>query len=961
MAVYLSPGVFTKEIDLSVLPAAVGPLRPAFVGTAKRGPLNTPTFITNAQQAIDTYGEPFPESYLMYAVLAYLEEGNQCYIVRVGVEYEEGQDTALSSVAISTDGSKKHGWGRIPLFTGIDYGKIYLRAIGDGIGTNPEPLVIQEFNLTTANASVAYNNVTYSTTDGPPTADLTLSGEYGGAEDDNYLIVITGNPLLSDMAKVAGATYEIYNNNGYVSRGTLTEPAHNGVSAPFTIWTDNDTQTLLGVIAVTDGSLNINDTFTFQVNADNTTFAFNVENNGSVSHQFTSTAIFTSAANFVAAINLIASAGDYTAIVESVIIDGVATDVPVIKTNTAGEWIQLTGTPAFALACGVQQYTWDSPRSYLLGTEPGPYSINSTNNRAKLDVITNINTTTIELNIPSGTAQSATNIASVINAAGAVVGTRIFESYPITVPGGNTLVLTQTTVDNPQDTLVLRANYSNIKTLKFAQTLVIPYPYSRNYRGFSDSRNILPAGSLSNAAIPASCSPSTAQCLQDSAYYQNIVGFFVATSAGTWVDNCRLSISLFTDGLGNVSNRYVVQATDLNGSIIEKWTDVVFDKTADRYIGNFVNPGTKYGGTAGSKTITWEERPAYLNNDPTLSSYAVRNPSALNMVEFTGQQNGIPTDPVYSSAVDAAIIGNAASNTGIYAFSNKDSYDINLLVTPGFSTGAVIATAISVCEARGDVLYIVDPPFGLRPQQVVDWHNGMYYSDLNNAIDSSYACLYWGWIKYFDQFNTNEVWVPPSGHITAIFSRTSRVAEQWSAAAGISRGRVLTALELEYTPTQGENDLLYGSGNAINPIVKFPQDGIVVWGNRTLQRTESALSRVSVRMLLIYLKKVLGLTLRSFIFEPNDSALWSQVVATINPILGDVLSRRGVTAYKVVCDASNNTPERIDRGELWVSVFIKPTRSVEFIALNMAVINTGASFSSEQVLAAGGIVTAAAV
>jgi phage tail sheath protein FI len=305
--------------------------------------------------------------------------------------------------------------------------------------------------------------------------------------------------------------------------------------------------------------------------------------------------------------------------------------------------------------------------------------------------------------------------------------------------------------------------------------------------------------------------------------------------------------------------------------------------------------------------------------------------------------------------LDAAVIGNPAISTGLYAFQNPETYDINLLATPGFSTGAVIGTALQMCESRGDVLYLVDPPFGLRPQQVVDWHNGMLTDSLKTAINSSYGALYWGWIRVYDQFSTDEIWIPPSGHISAVFSRTSRETEQWFAPAGLRRGRLLTALDVEYSPAQGERDLLYGSGNAVNPIVKFPQDGITVWGQRTLQRSQTALDRVNVRMLLIYIKKNLTRLLRNFIFEPNDRVLWRQVSATIDPFLGDIQNRRGLQGYKVVVDGSNNTPERIDRNELWVSVFLKPTRTVEFIVLNLVVMRTGASFSAEEVLAAGGI------
>jgi phage tail sheath protein FI len=168
---------------------------------------------------------------------------------------------------------------------------------------------------------------------------------------------------------------------------------------------------------------------------------------------------------------------------------------------------------------------------------------------------------------------------------------------------------------------------------------------------------------------------------------------------------------------------------------------------------------------------------------------------------------------------------------------------------------------------------------------------------------------------------------------------------------------LFTALDVEYSPSQGERDLLYGSGNAVNPIVRFPQDGITVWGQRTLQRFPSALDRVNVRMLLIYIKKNLTRLLRNFIFEPNDRILWRQVAATVEPFLGDIQTRRGLRGFRVIVDETNNTPERIDRNELWVSVFLQPTRTVEFVVLNLVVMRTGASFAAEEILAAAGIST----
>ena len=210
-------------------------------------------------------------------------------------------------------------------------------------------------------------------------------------------------------------------------------------------------------------------------------------------------------------------------------------------------------------------------------------------------------------------------------------------------------------------------------------------------------------------------------------------------------------------------------------------------------------------------------------------------------------------------------------------------------------------------------------------------------------------------MKIFDQYSTQELFVPPSGHISAVFARTERERESWYAPAGLSRGRLLTALDVEESPSRGDRDALYGLNNAVNPIVKFPQDGIVVWGQRTLQRADTALDRINVRMLLIHIRKVLVPLLRQFLFEQNDRYLWEQVKGTVSPVLSDIAGRRGLTGFSVICDETNNTPETIDRNELHVTVLLKPTRVVEFIQLDLAILRTDAIFSSEAVLRAAGV------
>lgn len=941
MAVYLSPAVFPREIDLSVLPTGVGPLRPVFIGTAKKGPVNTPMFVSNSTQALNTFGEPFPESFLMYAVLHYMEEGNQCYIMRVAVEYDSGQAQELQDIAIDTSGSRIQGWGRIPLFAGIDYGRINLRAVTASKSVTFHAASVDGFD---------FNDADVSTTDGATDAAASATGTYTGAIDDTFVLVITSAPDLSSGAAAHGAEYEVVRNSDsvVVAEGTLTEPTHNGVTDYISIGDGVSIR-----LTVTSGVLDVNDTFVWAVHPDNRKFTVAVD--GTTGSQYTMpAATYTTVATFVAALNGLLSSEDYTAVSYTGDDEVV---IPQLRTDAAGKRIQLVGTKAFALEMGTQQYAWDVPKSYLYGIEDGPYSITSNNNRVKINVIGTEETKEVEFSIPVGT-QSAAALATAIDSAGTVAGTTYFESFTLTVPSGEDHVFI--VANNDFDVLNMLASYANLKTLRFAEEIGIDYPYKRSYRSFNDSRVSLPASGETTADQPLSCEIDSGSdsCAVDSAYFENIVGWFVAVSPGTWADEFTVSVEVFTDGVGDTAGRYVVTVKDASGAVVDQTQDVSFDKTSARYVGNLFNPGGSLVGTNGNPYLNWEDRPAFLDNDPNLTSFTVRYPSPVLNKGFVGTANGIPLDPSFSSELDSAIIGNPALSTGIFAFQNPETYDINLLCIPGVSSGAVIGQALQMCEARGDVLCLVDPPFGLRPQQVVNWHNGMLLSDMTAAINSSYGALYWGWLRTFDQFNSQEIWVPPSGHVAAVFSRTSRVAEQWYAPAGLRRGRLLTALDVEYSPTQGERDLLYGSGNAVNAIVKFPQDGITIWGQRTLQRSASALDRVGVRMLLIYLKKNLTRVLRNFIFEPNDRVLWAQVDAAVSPFLADVQARRGLTAYKVIVDETNNTPERIDRNELWVSIIIKPTRSVEFVVLNLAVIRTGASFSAEEVLAAAGVVTA---
>jgi len=938
MAVYLSPGVYPNEIDLSAFIGVQSDVVPGFVGTANKGPINTPVFISTAEQFIDTFGEPFPDSYLGYAVLNYLLEGNQCWVVRVGIECDDGQDSALDDVCIDTSGARGKGWGRIPLFSGVDFGQLCTRVIDAD-----NPLVIHAASTT----APTFTDVDESASDGPTTASLALSGTYNEAIDDTFFVNITGAPTGT---LIDGADYEIVRNSDAEVIATGTFSAVAGVTSSFAIGTGSDATGLTGIITVTGSSaVETGDYFSFVAAPDNTTAQFSVEGVAQVAAVLSPTT-YTSATTFADDLNSAAgSSEDWIAIVQD-------DETVCIRTDTEGRWIQLISTEAFALEVGLSLWAYDIPRSHAVGTSLSPYNINSNKNRVKINVVGTTASDVIEVSVPVSATHSAASLKTVFNGANEVDGIPKFDAVALRLSDSQVVLALMTTIDNAEDDLSLLANNSNLKTLRFAQELGMNFPFGTGYRVFDDARVLLPEGGTVDPAVPLSCDidPLSSQCSLDSSYYQKIVGFVVAKSPGTWIDDFKLTIQIYN----NTSGKYTLRIVEVSSNVeVHRIDDVSFDSREARYIGNIVNEGSSIGGAAGDSYIRWEERPSYLNNDATdLLTFEVRTPGTFSTQTFDGGADGIPVDATFSTELDAAIIGSPQDNSGIWALQNPDLFNINMLLTPGVSTGSVLSQAITMCEGRGDCIYIVDPPFGLTPQQVVDWHNGMLDSSLLTAINTSYAALYWSWQKIYDQFSAEEIFVPPSGQVAAVFARTARVAEQWFAPAGLNRGKLTTSLDIEFNPSQGERNLMYSQGNAVNFIVKFPQDGIAVFGQRTLQRAATALDRVNVRMLLIFLKKELIKTLRTFLFEPNDRFTRGEVVNRIEPFLAEIAARRGVTGFKVICDQTNNTPQRIDRNELWVSVLVRPTRAAEFVVLNIGVLRSDQSFSAEEVLAQTGVV-----
>ena len=276
---------------------------------------------------------------------------------------------------------------------------------------------------------------------------------------------------------------------------------------------------------------------------------------------------------------------------------------------------------------------------------------------------------------------------------------------------------------------------------------------------------------------------------------------------------------------------------------------------------------------------------------------------------------------------------------GINSVSNPDDFDINLVSVPGIVRrhhSYVFDKVIDMVEAREDAFFIGD---------VVGASDSISQAiEQGIAIDSNYVGTYYPWVKTIDSRTNKLISVPPSVLMPGIYASNDAVAAEWFAPAGLNRGGIVGAISVLNRLTHAERDELYEG--KINPIAQFPGEGIVAFGQKTLQDKASALDRINVRRLMIKVKKYIASTSRYLVFEQNTSQTRGKFLNTVNPYLEGIQQRQGLYAFRVVMDESNNTPDVIDRNILAGQIFLQPTKTAEFIVLDFNILPTGASFTA---------------
>tara|TARA_R100000008_G_scaffold19975_2_gene10315 strand:+ start:4876 stop:8283 length:3408 start_codon:yes stop_codon:yes gene_type:complete len=283
--------------------------------------------------------------------------------------------------------------------------------------------------------------------------------------------------------------------------------------------------------------------------------------------------------------------------------------------------------------------------------------------------------------------------------------------------------------------------------------------------------------------------------------------------------------------------------------------------------------------------------------------------------------------------------------------------DFNLLVTPGLTHAGLTEYAIQLCEDRADALTIVDLPTvytpmheeykdkAERPQKdTVAAANSLK----DRRIDSSYGCTFYPWVQTRDGNTGQLVWVPPSVAMMGVLASSESKSDVWFAPAGFNRGGLtegaagIPITNVSERLSSKERDTLYDA--RINPIASFPSSGIVVFGQKTLQERPSALDRINVRRLVIFLKKQISVLSTQILFEQNVQATWDRFKGLVEPFLANVKTRFGISDYRLILDESTTTPDLIDQNIMYAKILIKPARAIEFIAIDFVILSTGASF-----------------
>ena len=812
----VSPGVFTREKDLSFLPTGVASIGAAIVGPTLKGPSFVPTQVTSFSDFENIFGGYSKDYYTPYTVREYLRSAGSVTVVRVG--YLGGYKANAVNVVVSGSGSTK--------FVVASYLPAVNNTGGLVSGSLPTLGAISASNF---NINFAGSNATSSLT--------ALSLMESAAESATYL----GKKIDQDanLQNIDGASAPVYNYKYF--RNAISQSQVNstvGNTSASTVIIENlssQEMNFEGASISVNASTNVT-TFNGSTGAMAGRTPMVTDQNGSELFRVYMRSDGTATNNYYVVIK----------------------DVKPQNANNAAE-----GYAEFSLQ--------------LHDVSGNP--VGNEYNKLNFD--------------PSSPTYFAKAIGDQFQDVDNDGKITVYGDYPNMHP------------------LIRVGDYlpDNIKASKASQ----PFGFKKVFEPIISSHNI-PTASISKAQVKNT----------DKLAYNGAVPYGVAINpnyfdANMVNDSLQYMAPIPVSADGGQNANFLL--SDMKG--FGTGADLTTLRT---------NYGTEFAGGTQNLTIT---------SSQVQQKFAVPmqygfDGIAPNGLKKTG--NDIATNNTMGfDCSSASASGSIAWRRGINAVSNPDEIDINMLVTPGVIHKlhpSVTNHAIDKVEARADAFYVMDASA---------WSDSVATAISSvKTLDTNYVGTYYPWVKIDDPDTGAGVWVPPSVVIPGVIAFTDSVAHEWFAPAGLNRGGLASVRMAKQKLTHTDRDRLYEA--RVNPIATFPGQGVVVFGQKTLQAKPSALDRINVRRLLIRLKKFIASSSRFLVFEQNDSATRTRFLNIVNPFLESVQANSGLTAFRVVMDESNNTPDVIDRNQLIGQIFIQPTRTAEFIVLDFSVLPTGAAF-----------------
>lgn len=416
-----------------------------------------------------------------------------------------------------------------------------------------------------------------------------------------------------------------------------------------------------------------------------------------------------------------------------------------------------------------------------------------------------------------------------------------------------------------------------------------------------------------------------------------------ATAYADWTDYSGLfetapGTSPFAAAKGGEDDEMHIVVVDTNGvitgvagSVLEKFSYVSQARDAKKFDGT--SNYYKEVINATSKYIWWLDHDAGLTNAGSLSTNKTFTTDD-EVLEYT-----------LAGGVDANTLDAGDIDTGYQVFNDAETVDVNLLIgaptLDGEDGETQAANLLAIAENRNDVIAFVSPPISATAASTTPKEDVLAFAD--TLTSTSYGFLDSTAVKIYDKYNDVYRWIPAAGHMAGLCANTDNVADAWFSPGGFNRGQLLGITKVAFNPKKAERDDLYKK--RVNPIVSFPGEGTVLFGDKTLQAKPSAFDRINVRRLFIVLEKAISTAAKYQLFELNDEFTRAMFRNMTEPFLREIQGRRGITDFKVVCDETNNTGEIIDSNQFVADIYIKPARSINFITLNFIATRTGVDFS----------------